>query len=83
MALVAEKEYQFIGKTRGAEDHDFDLIHELDKRLEALWHYDQYIANADGHPNLQEFWRDLKAQEQKNVKRLKELVAGEVKANCF
>lgn len=83
MTLAAEKELEHIGETRGCEDHDFDLIHELSKRLESLWRCDQYIANANGHAHLQEFWRDIKRQEQKNVKCLKQLVCDEIKAGCF
>lgn len=83
MQLAAEKEMQHIGETRGIEDHDHDLLHDLSRRLDALWHYDQYIANAEGKPQLQELWQDFKQQEQQNVKRLKELVAQEIKAGCF
>ena len=75
MRFAAEKEMVHIGETQGAADHDHDMIHELSKRLDALWRMDQYIANAEGYPALQGFWRDLKRQEQRNVDRLKELVA--------
>src|SRR5512135_2924013 len=74
---------QHMGKTQGAENHDHDLIQDLSKRLDALWRYDQYIANAEGKPNLQECWRQLKKQEQENVKRLKELIAEEIRIGCF
>ena len=60
MTLAAEKGFQHIGESRGCADHDHDLVHELSKRLDALWRYDQYIANAEGHAFLEEFWRDLK-----------------------
>lgn len=83
MAKAAQQEYEHIGETAGAEDHDRDLVHELNKRLDALWRFDQYIANADGKPRLQEFWRDLKGQERRNVDRLKELIAQEIADNCF
>jgi hypothetical protein len=83
MTLVAEKEYQLIGKSKGCEDHDYDLVHELSKRLDALWRYDQYIANADKHPELQKFWREVKQQDQANVKKLKELLAREISSGCF
>ena len=48
MTLAAEKEFEHIGETCGCKDHDHDLIHDLSKRLDALWRYDQYIANAEG-----------------------------------
>ena len=83
MTLAAEKELEHIGESCGCEDHDHDLIHELSKRLDALWRYDQYIANADGKSDLQSFWRDVKSQEQNNIDRLKKLVAQEVQNGCF
>jgi len=83
MRLAAEKELAHIGESQGAADHDHDMIHELSKRLDALWRYDQYIANADGQMDLQNFWRNLKTQEQENVRRLKELVAEHCRKDCF
>lgn len=83
MGLNAANEYRYIGETRGSEDHDHDLVHELSKRLDALWHFDQYIANAEKRPVIQDFWREVKRQEIANVKRLKELIASEIKAGCF
>src|ERR1700739_2888455 len=82
MSMVAEREMEHIGKSKGAENHDHDMIHELSKRLDALWRYDQYIANARNDTELQEFWRDLKTQEQENVKRLKEFVAEHIDKDC-
>ena len=83
MAVATEKVMEHIGETPGIADHDHDLMQDLSKRLDALWRYDQYIANADGHPELQTLWRDLKRQEQENVKRLKQCVVREVKQGCF
>lgn len=83
MALTAEKKLEHIGKTCGCADHDHDLIHDLSKRLDALWRYDQYIANAEGKTDLQELWRDLKRQEIDNIKRVKQRISDEIKQNCF
>jgi hypothetical protein len=83
MSMVAEKEMEQIGKTKGCENHDHDMIHELSKRLDALWRYDQYVANAGSDEELQEFWRDLKEQEMENVKRLKEFVKTHIENDCF
>lgn len=83
MKLAAEQQLEHIGETCGIADHDHDLVHELSKRLDALWRYDQCIANADGHAELQKFWRDLKKQDQKNVDALKSLIASEIKNDCF
>ena len=83
MALAAEKELEHIGESAGCADHDHDLIHDLSKRLDALWRYDQYIANADGKSELQNMWRDMKRQEGANIKRVKQLISEEVRQNCF
>jgi hypothetical protein len=83
MTLAAEKELAHLGESSGCADHDHDLIHELSRRLDALWRYDQYIANADWRDSLRQFWCDMKAQEEHNIQRLKELLAGELRNNCF
>jgi hypothetical protein len=83
MSLAAERELEHIGESCGCADHDHDLIHDLSKRLDALWRYDQYIANADGKTALQKMWRDLKKQEVANIQRVKQMIADEIKQNCF
>jgi hypothetical protein len=81
MPLAAEKEMAPIGESQGASDHD--LIHELRKLLDALCRYDQHVANTEGQIDLPNFWQDLKAQEQINVQRLKDLVAEQCRNECF
>lgn len=83
MSMVAEREMEHLGETRGMENHDHDLVHDLNKRLDALWRYDQYIANAADDSELQGMWRDFKRQEETNVGRLKQIVAKHVKMGCF
>ena len=83
MTLAAEKELEHMGETCGCADHDHDLIHDLSRRLDSLWRYDQYIANAEGKPVLQDMWREFKRQELANIRRLKQLVAEEIQENCF
>ncbi len=83
MSMTTDKEYEHLGETRGIEDHDHDLVHELSRRLDCLWRYDQYISNAGGRPELQEFWRTAKAQDQKSIQQLKTHIAAHVKGNCF
>ena len=83
MSLAAEKELQHIGETCGCADHDHDLIHDLSKRLDGLWRYDQYIANADGKPALQDLWRDLKRQEMASIQRVKKCIVEEIRLGCF
>ena len=83
MTLAAEKELAHIGETKGIADHDHDLVHVLSKKLDSLWRYDQYIANAEGKPSIQALWRKLKKQEQDHVNELKTLIAEEIKDKCF
>lgn len=80
---IAEKEYAHVGQTPGMADHDRDLVHELNKRLDALWRYDQYIANAESKPEVQDFWRSIKQQDAQNIEHLKRLIANEIKQGCF
>lgn len=83
MTMVAEKTMEHIGECKGIENHDHDLVHDLSKRLDSLWRYDQYIANAEGKPEIQEFWKEIKRQEQHTVGRLKNLIHKEVSMGCF
>ncbi len=83
MTLSAEKQMEHIGETKSIADHDHDIIHALSNRLDAVWRYDQYIANAEGKPELQDFWRELKQQDSETVARLRELVAKEIREECF
>ena len=48
MSSIPEKATEHYGETQVIKDHDHDMIHELSKRLDGVWRYDQYIANA-GH----------------------------------
>ena len=83
MYLAAEKELSHLGETSGCADHDHDLIHELSRRPDSLWRYDQYMANAEWRDELRQFWQDAKAQEKQAIQRLKELVIQEVRNGCF
>ena len=83
MPITAEKEMQHIGETSGAANHDHDIIHDLSKRLDALWRYDQYIANPKDDRKLSAFWNDVKQQDEQNVRRLKDLIKKHVQEDCF
>jgi hypothetical protein len=83
MILAAERELCHVGETSGIADHDHDLVHELSRRLDALWRYDQYIANAEWRDDLKQFWCDAKAMEKQAIQRIRELIAQEVRNDCF
>ncbi len=83
MSMTTEQEYRHIGETSGCANHDHDLVHELSRRLDGVWRYDQYIANAEGQDDLQKFWETVKTQERTNIEQLKKLLAQHVQKNCF
>lgn len=83
MIHSAEKQLEHIGETKGIADHDHDMIHELSKRLDAVWRFDQYIANASEYEELRDFWNKLKEQEVENVEQLKHLIARHAANHCF
>ena len=74
---------EHIGETQGIANHDHDMIHDLSLRLDALWRYDQYIANARGNRSLIAFWKKIKDQETSNIKSLKRHIASHAKKGCF
>lgn len=74
---------EHIGDTSAIRDHDHDMVHDLSRRLDAVWRLDQYIVNARNAPHVQEFWKQVKEQELKNVERLKELIREHVLKNNF
>ena len=50
---------QHIGETKGISNPNHDLIHDLSNRLDALWRYDQCIANAEkgGADDSKQLWQ--------------------------
>lgn len=81
--MDANRQWEHIGRSQGCADRDHDLVHEISRRLDALWRYDQFIANAEDHPALQACWRDLKTQEMESVAGLKSLIGEEIERGCF
>ncbi len=60
-----------------------DMVHDLSRRLDALWRYDQYIANAEGYESVQTFWRKVKEQEKENIVELKKLLSEHIRLGDF
>lgn len=83
MPLSAEQELKHIGETKASADHDHDLVQELSRRLDSVWRYDQYIANAEGHDDLRSLWQRCKKDDLKIVEELKQIIAGHIKKDCF
>jgi len=82
MPTTAEKTMEHIGESRGSENHVHDLIQTMSRCLTGVWRYDQYIANAEGVPELQQFWQEFKQQEQASIDRMKKLLATELQKEC-
>ncbi|MDJ0899242.1 MAG: hypothetical protein QNJ55_10560 [Xenococcus sp. MO_188.B8] len=78
-----EKEVAHLGETQGVKDHDHDMVHDLSRRLDALWRYDQYIANAEGYESVQAFWIRVKEQEKENIVELKRLLSEHIRIGDF
>jgi len=78
-----QNEVEHLGESAGLPDHDHDMIHDLSRRLDMLWRYDQYMANASTDNNLLSFWGKVKAQETENISELKQLIASHIERNCF
>lgn len=83
MPTTTAQPVEHLGETKGIANHDHDMVHDLSKRLDALWRYDQYISNAQGQKSLQAFWERAKSQELKNVEELKGLIKEHIRADCF
>lgn len=81
--MAAKNDFEHIGKSQGISNHDHDMIHELSHRLDSLWRYDQYIANAKGKKSLENYWEKLKKQERANITGLKRLIGEHVRKKCF
>ena len=83
MTTVEQEAVAHMGETAGAKNHDHDMVHELSRRLDALWRYDQYIANAAELDDLQAFWEKVKQQETENVEELKSFIGKHIEHDCF
>jgi hypothetical protein len=51
-----------------------DLLHDLSRRLDLFWRYDQYISNCNGETALRAHWCAMKLQETRNIETLKSLL---------
>ena len=79
--LTTELESQPFGGTSRCTNCNHDLVHELSRRLDGVWRYEQYLANAEGLTDLEQFWSRIKEQEQANVEQLKQKIAEQIATN--
>jgi len=71
------------GTAKLVRDHDHDMVHDLSKRLDAVWRYDQYIENADKFPELQRFWEESMQMKIQTIERLNKLIRQHVRKDNF
>ncbi len=76
MATPNQQSEQHIGETKAVPNNVHDLVHDLSNRIDALWRYDQYMANAEAAGNKEEkkLWSDLRKAEIKTTDKLKSLL---------
>ncbi|MCE5269448.1 MAG: hypothetical protein LLG00_16350 [Planctomycetaceae bacterium] len=79
MPLAAERQMEHIGETCPVANSLHDLVQVFSARINTVWRYDQYIANADGNPELQDFWRMMKRQDQQACERMKQMIGKELR----
>lgn len=78
-----ENAVEHLGESQGVQNHDHDIVHELSRRLDSLWRYDQYLANAGAHLDLRAFWQKVKAQDMENVAELRNLLRCHMDQRCL
>jgi hypothetical protein len=78
MPLAAERQMEHIGETCPVADCVHDLVQVFNTRINSVWRYDQYIANADGKPQLQDFWRQQKRQDQQSCDQMRRFLGQEL-----
>jgi hypothetical protein len=83
MRVTKETNSESLQASQGCEDHDYDVVQDLNHRLDSLWRYDQHIVNAKGHSHIQAYWTQIKKQDEANIKNLKSLINEEIKMGCF
>jgi len=68
------------------EDSTYDIISQLEKKADFLYPaIEKYLRDAekDGKPELVRLWNEIKEDEQKHLKMLREELVKEVKQDKF
>jgi hemolysin-activating ACP:hemolysin acyltransferase len=77
-AKQPEQSIEHLGDDEAASNYRHDLVHELSRTLDAVWRYDQYIANAQGKPEAQKVWKKIKKQTKDNALQLESLLQADL-----
>lgn len=83
MSLITGQSNKRLSEKSSSDSYEPDLINELGRRLSCLWGYDRHIDDATGQPDLQEYWRDAKSQEQVRIESLKKQIELQFLNNRF
>lgn len=67
MSLAAEKQLEQIGAICACEDHDYEMIHELDARLSLRRRNKFCLDHAEGNSLLHFLFRRLNRREQESL----------------
>lgn len=65
------------------KDANFDLVHALTKKAEALTIYDRYSQDAAGCQQCQEIWRQIQQDDRRHHDLLMQEIARHAKENRF
>jgi F0F1-type ATP synthase membrane subunit b/b' len=79
--MIAESDY---GGTE-MQNCNFDLVHALESKLEAIQVYDQYLKDAqqEGAQDLTQIWQQLRQQDQQAVDQLRNVLVDRAKSGKF
>lgn len=65
------------------KDANFDLVHSLTNKAEALQVYDRYAQDASGCRQCQDLWRQIKQDDQRHHDMLLQEVNRHAKEQKF
>ena len=83
MFPTAEKQLEQIGMTRDCEDHDYEMLHELESRWNFLGRHEQRFANQEGNPSLRYLRRLFQREERESLEKIKMHTTEQFKKCCF
>lgn len=76
MAMESDAFCEDFGTATGMVAPDPQLLRELVRRMDSLYRFDELVANAAGKPELQAFWRESKAREERAIEALQREYGG-------
>lgn len=65
------------------QNANFDLVHTLTNKADALNVYDRYVQDAQGCPQCQDLWRQVKQDDKKHHDMLMQEISRHAKEGKF